>query len=91
MYFVFTTITTVGFGDFFPTNDIERAIWCIVLLGGVAVFSYFMGFLLEMILKVQNLDKNFENEEDLEKFFLLLRKFNGGSPTKPQLVQQIRQ
>jgi hypothetical protein len=60
MYFVFTTITTVGFGDYYPTNDHERLTWSFVLLGGVALFSYFMGFLLELIVKVKDMDKNFE-------------------------------
>ena len=60
MYFVFTTITTVGFGDYYPTNDHEGLTWSFVLLGGVALFSYFMGFLLELIVKVKDMDKNFE-------------------------------
>ena len=55
MYFAFTTISTVGFGDYYPITDAERAIWAPILLSGVAIFSYFMGYLLEMILKVQNL------------------------------------
>ena len=63
MYFVFTTITTIGLGDYYPVNDEERLIWSFILLGGVALFSFFMGFLLEMIMKVKDLDKNFEDEE----------------------------
>jgi len=35
---------------------------------------------MEMISKVENLGKEFNNEEDLEKFFLLLRKYNSGKP-----------
>jgi hypothetical protein len=49
MYFVFTTLSTVGFGDFYPKSDIERLAGAFVLLSGVAVFSYIMGELLIMI------------------------------------------
>lgn len=48
-YFTFTTLSTVGFGDYYPKNDIERLFGSFVLLGGVATFSYIMGELLAMI------------------------------------------
>ena len=85
MYFVFTTMTTVGFGDYFPVSDTERLAWTAVLLSGVICFSYFMGILLEMIIKIKNFDDEFENEDDLEKFFLLLKRFNGGRHLKQEL------
>ena len=80
MYFAFTTISTIGFGDFYPITDTERAVWAPILLSGVAVFSYFMGYLLEMIMKVKDLGQEFNKEEDLERFFAFLRKFNRGMP-----------
>ena len=43
VYFAFTTLATVGFGDFHPKSEIERSIACIILLCGVACFSYIMG------------------------------------------------
>ena len=85
MYFAFTTISTVGFGDYYPRNDRERAVWAPILLSGVAMFSYFMGFLLEMLIKVKDLDKEFNNEEELEKFFGLMQYFNRGRSMDPQL------
>jgi len=42
-YFVFTTLSTVGFGDFFPKSNFERIFWSIILLSGVSMFSYIMG------------------------------------------------
>ena len=80
MYFAFTTISTVGFGDYYPLTDTERAVWAPILLSGVAVFSYFMGYLLEMLIMVKDLSKEINNEEDLEKFYMLIRSFNGGKP-----------
>ena len=43
LYFSFTTLSTVGFGDYHPTNDIERFIGAFILLFGVAIFSIVMG------------------------------------------------
>ena len=42
-YFIFTTLATVGFGDYTPKSDIERTIMILILLIGVATFSYIMG------------------------------------------------
>lgn len=41
MYFAFTTLSTVGFGDYYPVSDTERLTGAFVLLFGVATFSYF--------------------------------------------------
>lgn len=43
VYFAFTSLATVGFGDYVPRSDIERGVCAFMLLGGVAVFSYVMG------------------------------------------------
>ena len=43
VYFAFTTLSTVGFGDFNPKHEAERILTPFILLVGVAVFSYIMG------------------------------------------------
>lgn len=43
VYFAFTTLSTVGFGDFNPKHEAERILTTFILLVGVAVFSYIMG------------------------------------------------
>jgi len=48
IYFAMTSLTTVGFGDFHPRSDAERIFTGFGLLLGVAVFSLFIGGLLEM-------------------------------------------
>jgi hypothetical protein len=42
-YFAFTSLTTVGFGDYHPRANLERVCGAFILLIGVAVFSYIMG------------------------------------------------
>jgi len=54
MYFSFTTLSTVGFGDFNPRSDCERIFIAIGLLFGVAIFSYFMGEFMQIVQTMTN-------------------------------------
>ena len=38
-YYSFTTLTTVGFGDFYPTSSAERLLMSMIFLGGITIFS----------------------------------------------------
>ena len=43
VYFMFTSLSTVGIGDFNPKSEIERIMMTFILLVGVTCFSYIMG------------------------------------------------
>lgn len=43
MYFSYTTLSTVGFGDFNPRSDLERLFCILVLLLGVGIFGFILG------------------------------------------------
>jgi hypothetical protein len=43
LYYALTTLTTVGFGDFYPTTSLERLVMIVIFVGGVSVFSVFQG------------------------------------------------
>ena len=49
MYFTFTSLSTVGFGDYHPKSDVERLWTAFALMMGVAFFALIIGNLLEMI------------------------------------------
>ena len=49
LYFTFTSLSTVGFGDYYPISNEERIAGAIMLLSGVAMFSYLMGQFLEVL------------------------------------------
>jgi hypothetical protein len=51
-YFAFTTLATVGFGDYYPVSVVERAIFTMIFLFGVALFSFIMGELQNMLKKI---------------------------------------
>ena len=48
-YFSFTSLSTVGFGDYYPLSDSERLFGAFILLFGVAIFSYIMGMFIEIL------------------------------------------
>ena len=88
-YFSFTSLSTVGFGDFNPKSNIERLIIAFFLMFGVAIFSYIMGSFIQIL----NVAKEFaaENEDgiNLSKFFGTLRKFNNEEDIKLSLKKEI--
>ena len=43
IYYSFTTLSTVGFGDIYPKSDDERLGTIVILVGGVSIFSIFLG------------------------------------------------
>jgi len=48
-YFALTTLSTVGYGDYYPISNLERICAVVIMLGGVAFFSYIMGNFIEII------------------------------------------
>lgn len=56
-YFSFTTLSTTGFGDYYPISDIERFISAFIMLFGVAVFSFITA---NYIVIIQSMDQNEE-------------------------------
>ena len=92
MYFSFTSLSTVGFGDYYPVSNIERVSGAIILLFGVACFSYIMGELINAI----NEHKAYYEELDeidtkLSQFFGILKKFNHNENLVPVLQEKIEE
>ena len=75
-YFAFTSLSTVGFGDYHPRSDYERLLCAFILLFGVAIFSLIMGTFTEILDEFQNFNKSIEYGDDLARFFGLLKNFN---------------
>ena len=66
LYFVATTVTTVGYGDIGPSNGTERFFVNILMFIGVCVFAFASGALSSVL---QNQDQS--NAEQQEKLLVL--------------------
>ena len=76
LYYAFTTLSTVGFGDYAPRSNVERAIGSFILISGVAMFSFLMGNFIEILGTWEDLKADFDDGETLAKFFGTVRHFN---------------
>ena len=65
MYFMVTTMSTVGFGDLHPKSDAERVVCIIIFLGGTTFFSLIMGDFLEIIDTYVELRSDTSDEDSL--------------------------
>ena len=89
MYFILTTINTVGFGDFLPFSDLERAYVMIVELFGVAFFSYCMGNFIEIIAGYEKRMGVADKISELQTWLTLLNRFNEGKPLNREMTAEI--
>jgi len=78
LYFGLTTLSTVGLGDYHPLTDFERALCCVCLFGGVLTMSFVVGVFLDGVDKILIARKDIEEYDELEKFFVLMKKYNRG-------------
>lgn len=42
MYFMLTTLSTVGYGDYFPSSIMEKIVGIVIQIVGVSIFSVLM-------------------------------------------------
>jgi hypothetical protein len=89
IYFSFTSLTTVGFGDFAPRADHERLIGAFMLLFGVLIFSYIMGKFIDMVNRVLIFNEPLEESESLTMFFSVIQHFNHNKPYNTEIKQKI--
>ena len=68
-YFAFTSLSTVGLGDYHPKSDVERLLGAFMLLFGVAITSYIMDNFNNMVMQLEKLNKNFDEDHTLSLFF----------------------
>jgi len=80
VYYSFTSLSTVGFGDFNPKSDLERLMIAFFLLFGVAIFSWIMGNFIDILHKFNAVNADLEEADLLAQFFGVLEKFNRSQP-----------
>jgi len=90
IYYSFTSLTTVGFGDFNPRSDFERIYIAFGLLFGVAIFSFIMGEFIGMISNIDKYDESAgDNGDELSRFFGILKNYNYNEDIDIKLRREI--
>ncbi len=88
-YFALTMLSTVGYGDYYPISNLEMISAVVIMLGGVAFFSFIMGNFIEII---ANYDKKMGNPDkmpSLNVWLVSLERFNSGKPLRMGFVDDI--
>jgi hypothetical protein len=77
-YYAFTSLSTVGFGDYAPRSNPERIFIALILLFGVAIFSLIMGIFIDILNEFNAFYRDdFDDGDNLTRFFGIFRRFNG--------------
>ena len=89
MYYTFTSLSTVGFGDVAPKSNGERIFIAFFMLFGVACFSYIMGIFVEILDSFNLINDDINDGDELSKFFGVLYKFNNGEDIDENMKKNI--
>ena len=68
-YFSFTSLSTVGFGDYAPLSDVERLVCAMILFCGVIIFTYICGVFTGILNDFIALNADLDDGDNLSKFF----------------------
>jgi hypothetical protein len=74
VYFILTTLSTVGYGDYYPISIIEKILGSVIMFCGVTFFSIMMSGFIEIVMSIKG-ESGDQNEKDLDKWFLLIKRF----------------
>ena len=89
MYFSFTSLSTVGLGDYQPRGNRERSIASMMMISGVLLTSFIMENLNRMIFTLNESNKEFEEYGELNLFVNIFTRFNGDVPLTAKHIEKI--
>ena len=83
-YYAMTTLTTSGYGDFLPRTQNEMILCSIIMLAGVAFFSYIMSSFINIISSYDKRmgDDAVNREAALTDWLTLVTRFKSGNNSK---------
>lgn len=89
-YFILTTLSTVGYGDFTPISNNEKLLCIILMICGVAFFSYIMSHFTDIVLNHQKNMGIVDFTVDLQIWMVALSQLSK-NPLEKQVIKQIFQ
>jgi hypothetical protein len=82
-------LSTVGFGDYYPTNSFERLICALIIMFGNGIFGLIIGMFNDMIAELKEFQSEIEDSDNLNAFFSLMTKLNNSYPLNELIRQDI--
>lgn len=67
LYFSVITLTTVGFGDFFPKTDIGKMFTIVYVLVGIFLLLVFLNSLVKSMIDAHTLQRSLQDDEFLDE------------------------
>lgn len=92
IYWVFTTLSTLGYGDFYPTNNEEYLFTILVEFMGVFIFAYIMGNINSLIANIDGDQNEYIGAmiENLEDWMMRIDTANPQRHLPPKLIEKIK-
>jgi hypothetical protein len=69
VYFSFTTLSSVGFGDYHPISTSEKVFMIFILYSGNFLFGLVIGNFNEIMNSARKIVESFEEQDSLQVFF----------------------
>ena len=88
-YYSFTTLSTVGFGDLHPRSNEERMFILVVMFCGVSLFTLIKLLFDQNFTQIKDMQLDFDDGDQLDKFFGLIKSFNNHNDLDPSLQKSI--
>ena len=88
---MFTSLSTVGFGDLHPRGNFERLFCAFILMFGVAIFSYIMGIFIDILSEFQSYNADLDDGDALNQFFGVITRMNGNEDLSVDFKTEIEQ
>lgn len=88
-YYSMTTLTTVGYGDYYPISNTEIFVAVCYMLCGVVFFSYIMSSVIEIINNQQKKMSLEDKSQGLRNWLTVLTRYTNKKPLPLSLYNQI--
>lgn len=89
LYWAFTTVTSVGYGDFYPTTQSEYAVGIVMLLAGAIVYAVIIGSVSQLVSKLTASQQRYDEKIDSVVEYMACRKIPVQLQTQIKLFHQI--
>lgn len=80
MYYALTTLSTVGYGDYYPCSISEKIVGSVIQIFGVTFFSILMNNFIDVVLSMRTNNFN-DNEDQLQMWFAMIKKIRNQPET----------